>query len=67
MMEEKNQATKPWGFDSSMQELHYGIKILANKKMGKITDLQDGGLSWKMLESEDNEDEETQKVFNPIS
>lgn len=45
MMKEKNQATKPRGFDSPMQELHCGIKVSANKEMEKFTDMQDGGLS----------------------
>lgn len=66
-MEDKNQATKPWGFDSLMQELHSGIKNSANKDVEKFTDLQDRGLYWKWLESEDDEDEENQRVFNQVS
>ena len=57
-MEEKNQATKPWGYDSPMKELHCGIKNLENKEVEKFTDLQDGGLSWKLLKTNDDEDEQ---------
>lgn len=61
MIEGKNQAAKPWGFDSPMQELHYGIKIQANWGKRKFTDMQDIGLSWKLLKSEGAEDEENQR------
>lgn len=67
MMEEKNQATKHWGFDSPMQELRYGIKIQANIEVGKVSDLQDDGLSGKLLKSEDDKDEENQRIFYLVS
>lgn len=53
MIEEKNQAIKPYGFDFPMQELHCGIKIQANRGERKFTDLQDRGLPWKLLKSKD--------------
>lgn len=57
-MEDHNQAIKPWGFDYPMQKLHYAIKNSANKEVEKFTDLQDRGLSWKLLKTNDDEDEE---------
>lgn len=49
MMDEKNQASKPWGFDSPIQELHCGIQNSPKKEVQKFTDLQDRCLSWKLL------------------
>lgn len=36
MIEEKNQSTKPWGFDYPLQEIHFGIKIQAKRGCNKF-------------------------------
>ena len=57
---EENQTIKPWDFASPLHRLQYGIKIQQTSKDERWTfnNLQDGGLSWNLLQFGSDEDEE---------
>lgn len=68
MMEEKNQATKTWSFDSPLQELHFGIKIQANRGSRKIHRSVRRRFILEIVEDEDDEyAEKNQRIFYLIS